>query len=179
MILAAIDTPSIDWLALSPILAVLAASAIALLGAVIVPAQARRGFAATVVFAGFVVAAVLAAVLFDRSPEAESLISESMSRDRLAAMTQVILAVIGAAVVLISLGDRRRDHVGEYYALIAAAGSGMLFFVAAENLMTLFLALEWFSISLYILCALDTHRRASLEAGLKYLIVGSFGTAIL
>ena len=45
--------------------------------------------------------------------------------------------------------------------------------------MTLFLGLEWFSIALYILCAMDTHRRESLEAGLKYLIVGSFGSGIL
>jgi NADH-quinone oxidoreductase subunit N len=45
--------------------------------------------------------------------------------------------------------------------------------------MTLFLGLEWFSIALYILCALDTHRETSLEAGLKYLIVGSFGSGIL
>ena len=45
--------------------------------------------------------------------------------------------------------------------------------------MTLFLGLEWFSIALYILVALDTHRKESLEAGLKYLIVGSFGSAIL
>ena len=45
--------------------------------------------------------------------------------------------------------------------------------------MTLFLGLEWFSIALYILCAIDTHREASLEAGLKYLIVGSFGSSIL
>jgi NADH-quinone oxidoreductase subunit N len=63
--------------------------------------------------------------------------------------------------------------------LLAAAGAGMLFFVQAGNLMTLFLVLEWFSISLYVLCALDTHRTQSLEAGLKYLIVGSFGSAIL
>ena len=55
----------------------------------------------------------------------------------------------------------------------------MVFFVSADNLMTMFLALEWFSISLYVLCALDTHRRQSLEAGLKYLIVGSFGSGIL
>ena len=55
----------------------------------------------------------------------------------------------------------------------------MAFFVTAGNLMTLFLGLEWFSISLYILCAIDTHRETSLEAGLKYLIVGSFGSAIL
>jgi len=55
----------------------------------------------------------------------------------------------------------------------------MVFFVGASNLMTLFLGLEWFSIALYILCALDTHRETSLEAGLKYLIVGSFGSGIL
>jgi NADH-quinone oxidoreductase subunit N len=54
-----------------------------------------------------------------------------------------------------------------------------VFFASAGNLMTMFLALEWFSISLYVLCALDTHRRESLEAGLKYLIVGSFGSGVL
>ena len=74
--------------------------------------------------------------------------------------------------MLVSWGERRRDHTGEYYALLAAAGAGMAFFVAAANLMTLFLGLEWFSIALYVLCAIDTHREASLEAGLKYLIVG-------
>ena len=45
--------------------------------------------------------------------------------------------------------------------------------------MTLFLGLEWFSIALYVLCALDANRSKSLEAGLKYLIIGSFGSAIL
>ena len=90
-----------------------------------------------------------------------------------------MIALVGLAVVLTSAGDRRRDHVGEYYSLLAAAAAGMVFFVSAGNLMTLFLALEWFSISLYVLCALDTHRRESLEAGLKYLIVGSFGSGIL
>ena len=45
--------------------------------------------------------------------------------------------------------------------------------------MTLFLGLEWFSISLYILCAIDYRRERSLEAGLKYLVVGGFGSAVL
>ena len=176
---ASIATPEVDWLALSPPLALLAASAICLLGAVLVPVLARRAFSATVAGAGFVTAAVLAGFVFDRSPEQKLLIAESMTRDRLAALAQIILAVAGAVAVLVSWGDRRRDHVGEYYALLAAAGGGMLFFVSAENLMPLFLGLEWFSIALYILVALDTHRKESLEAGLKYLIVGSFGSAIL
>ena len=60
----------------------------------------------------------------------------------------------------------------EYYALLATAGAGMCFFVQAHNLMTLFLGLEWFSIALYVLCAIDIELETSLESGLKYLIVG-------
>src|SRR5919202_936141 len=73
----------------------------------------------------------------------------------------------------------RDDHVGEYYALLAAAGAGMVFFASANNLMTLFLGLEWLSLSLYILCAIDRDLLGGLEAGLKYLIVGGFGSAVL
>src|SRR3712207_7654286 len=57
--------------------------------------------------------------------------------------------------------------VAEYYALLVVAVAGMAFFVQASNLMTLFLALEWFSIALYVLCAIAVGSLASLEAGLK------------
>ncbi len=174
-----IDTPNVDWLALSPTLALLGVAAVTLLGAVIVPRAAVRWFSVVVSVAGFATSAVLSAVVFDRSSEATSLIAESMTRDRFGAAAALVIAVVGIGVVLLSGGDGRRDHVGEYYALIAASAAGMVFFVSAENLMTMFLALEWFSIALYVLCALDTHRRTSLEAGLKYLIVGSFGSGIL
>jgi len=174
-----IETPHVDWLALSPTLALLGAAGVALLGAVTVPGHARRAFSAAVTGSGFIVSAVFAAIVFDRSADPTMLLSESMTRDRLGALAAVILALIGLAVVLVSWGDGRRGHVGEYYALLAAAGGGMVFIVSASSLMTMFLALEWFSISLYVLCALDTHRRESLEAGLKYLIIGSFGSGVL
>ena len=45
--------------------------------------------------------------------------------------------------------------------------------------MMLFLSLEWFSIALYVMCAIDYDLEGSLEAGLKYLVVGSFGAAVL
>jgi NADH-quinone oxidoreductase subunit N len=174
-----IETPHVDWFALSPTLALLGAAGVALLVAVVLPAWMRRGTAATVAFAGFVVAAVLAGFVFDGSPTPEALLDESMTRDQLAALTQVILAVTGAVVVLVAWADRRRVGHGEYYALLATAGAGMVFFVGAENLMTLFLGLEWFSLCLYVLVAFDTDRASSLEAGLKYLIVGGFGSAVL
>jgi NADH-quinone oxidoreductase subunit N len=174
-----IETPHVDWLALSPTLALLGASAIALLGAVTVPRAALRAFSVAVTGAGFLVSGVFAGILFDRSPDPTVLLSESMTRDQLGALAAIVLAAIGLVVVLVSWGDGRKDHVGEYYALIAASAAGMVFFVSASSLMTTFLALEWFSIALYVLCALDTHRRESLEAGLKYLIIGSFGSGVL
>ena len=174
-----IETPTVDWLALAPVLALLGAAGVALLGSVLVPASLSRGFGAIIAFAGFITAAVLAGVVFAETSGPRALLDESMTRDRLGALAAVILAGVGALAVLVSWGETRRDHAGEYYALLAAAGAGMVFFVTASNLLTLFLGLEWFSIALYILCALDTHRETSLESGLKYLIVGSFGSAIL
>ncbi|HET6683691.1 MAG TPA: NADH-quinone oxidoreductase subunit N [Gaiella sp.] len=174
-----IETPHVDWLALSPTLALLGAAAIALLGAVTVPRAALRAFSVAITAVGFVVSAVFAAILFDRSPDPTVLLSEGMTRDQLGALAAIVLALIGLVVVLTSWGDGRKDHVGEYYALITASAAGMVFFVSASSLMTMFLSLEWLSISLYVLCSLDTHRRESLEAGLKYLIIGSFGSGVL
>ena len=79
-----IDTPTVDWLALAPALALLGAAGLCLLGAVLVPRLARRPFSAVVCAAGFVTAAVLEGVAFDRSPEAESLIAATMVPDRVA-----------------------------------------------------------------------------------------------
>ena len=55
----------------------------------------------------------------------------------------------------------------------------MFVLVAAQNLVTLFLGLELLSIPLYVLCATEMRREGSLESGLKYLIVGSVGSATL
>jgi NADH:ubiquinone oxidoreductase subunit 2 (subunit N) len=137
IVAASIATPQVDWLALSPSLALLAAAAICLLGAVLVPSRGRRVFSVVVAGAGFITAGVLAGVVFQRTSHQTLLIAESMSRDRLAAFTQVLVACFGLAAVLVSWGDRRRDHVGEYYALLAAAGGGMAFFVSAGNLVAL------------------------------------------
>ena len=139
----------------------------------------RRGTAATVAFAGFVVAAVLAGFVFDRQPDARALLDESMVRDQLAALRRSSSRLPERSSSSSSWAERRRAGHGEYYALLATAGAGMVFFVGAENLMTLFLGLEWFSLCLYVLVAFDTDRASSLEAGLKYLIVGGFGSAML
>jgi len=172
--------PAIDWFALSPSLALLAASALALLAAVLVPVVARRLVAALTAAAGFVAAGVFAGLLYSETPEPVLKVADAISRDRFSALAQIIIVGSGLVAVGISFGQRTRaEHIGEYYALLAAAGAGMVFLVQANDLMTLFLGLEWFSICLYILCAIEIDLVSSLEAGLKYLVVGSFGSAVL
>jgi NADH-quinone oxidoreductase subunit N len=175
-----IDTPSIDWLALSPVLAPLAGAGIALLLSVVLPYGVRRAVAAFFGALGLLVGLILAAYVYWKSPDAQGIVADAARRDRLASLAQMMIAGAGILTVGIAYRDQpRQEHVGEYFALLATAAAGMMFMVSASNLMTLFLGLEWFSISLYVLCAIDIELETSLESGLKYLIVGSFGSAIL
>jgi NADH-quinone oxidoreductase subunit N len=172
--------PHVDWFALAPILSLLAATGVLLMVAVFTRRGVRRVVSAFVGFAGFVTAIVFAIVLFERSPDGTTIVHDAMFRDRWSALAEILIACSGAIAVLLSYGERWRDeHVAEYYALLAATGAGMCFFVSASNLMTLFLGLEWFSIGLYTMCAIDIDLIGSLEAGLKYLIVGAVGSATL
>ncbi len=66
----------------------------------------------------------------------------------------------------------------EVYPLTMFALGGMLLFVAANDLLTMFVALEVFSLPLYLLCALARRRRLlSQEAALKYFLLGSYASA--
>jgi NADH-quinone oxidoreductase subunit N len=185
-----INTPPIDWFGLSPILTLTGASFCALLCAVLVPRNARRGVAAGCSLAGFTAGLVLAIWLYVDSANGHTIAADSFYRDRWSALGQVILCCIGLATTLLAFEhvpgwgrdadpERRDDHVAEFFALLLASGAGMAFFVGAANLMVLFLSLEWFSIALYVMCAIDYDLEGSLEAGLKYLIVGSFGAGTL
>jgi len=175
-----LPTPHVDWLAISASLALLGSGGVSLLAAVLAPRRWRRPFGAVVCALGFAAAIVLAAILYAHSADGHGVIGAAIQRDRLAALAQMIVAGAGLLAVGTSYSEPMSDdHVAEYYALLAWAGAGMAFLASASTLMTLFLGLEWFSISLYILCAIDVELVGSLEAGLKYLIVGGFGSAML
>ncbi|MEU9333332.1 NADH-quinone oxidoreductase subunit NuoN [Streptomyces sp. NPDC048290] len=66
----------------------------------------------------------------------------------------------------------------EVYPLLMFAVAGMLLFPAANDLLTLFVALEVFSLPLYLMCALARRKRMiSLEAAVKYFLLGAFASA--
>ncbi|MFB7339308.1 NADH-quinone oxidoreductase subunit NuoN [Streptomyces hydrogenans] len=68
----------------------------------------------------------------------------------------------------------------EVFPLALFAIAGMLVFPAANDLLTLFIALEVFSLPLYLLCALARRKRLmSQEAAVKYFLLGAFSSAFL
>jgi len=174
-----IKTPPIDWLTLAPALALLAATLASLMTAVLVPERFRKNVSWAACLAGYAGALAAAGVLFDRSAHAHAVIANSLFRDRYGALAAMIVAGVGLLTTLVYYGERSAtDRFGERFALLASAGGGMIFFAQSANLLTLFLGLEWFSISLYVLCALERERPEAIEAGFKYLIVGGFSSAI-
>ncbi len=67
----------------------------------------------------------------------------------------------------------------EYYSLILFSTSGMMFLSSAKEFMTLFLGFEIMSIAVYILSGFNRSSYRSSEAGIKYLVLGGFSSAIL
>ncbi len=84
-----INTPSVDWFALSPSLVALGAAALCLLAAVLVPSWLLRPLAAFTCALGFVGAFVTASLVYWKSPDAHLIVADAVSRDRFAAVAQM------------------------------------------------------------------------------------------
>ena len=67
---------------------------------------------------------------------------------------------------------------GEYYALVLISALGMMLLTAAADLISIYVALELSSISLYVLASFLKDQKSS-EAGLKYLLLGAVASAVL
>ena len=110
------------------------------------------------------------------------IVEGALAVDTLALGMSMLFYVAGIVTVLLSLRGRRpcaRPAPGEYFALLLGSITGWWCWPQAENLITLFIGLELLSIPLYVLCASEVRRATSLEAGLKYLVIGSVGSATL
>jgi NADH-quinone oxidoreductase subunit N len=93
------------------------------------------------------------------------------------------LILIGATLgIMLSAPYLAREGIdarGEYYALYLFSVAGALVLVSSAELITLFIALELMSLALYCMTALALRAQRSVEAGLKYFLLGSFSSAFL
>jgi NADH-quinone oxidoreductase subunit N len=110
--------------------------------------------------------------------------------DSLARFYKIFALVTTIFVVLLSVDYRKilaryTDHpgsengTGEFYALPVFACAGMMFLASAKDLAGAFVALELVTVTFYILVAYMRRNVGSLEAGVKYLILGALSTGFL
>ncbi len=76
-------------------------------------------------------------------------------------------------------GPESENGTGEYYALPVFACAGMMWLASAKDLAGAFVALELVTVTFYILVAYMRRNVGSLEAGVKYLILGALSTGFL
>jgi NADH-quinone oxidoreductase subunit N len=170
--------PEIDFAAISPLIALVAGSCVVLLVGL-----ARASFVRTQLVPGLTIVTLLATAGLGvwQWGENTTVLSAALRIDDLTlALTMIFVAGAIGAVLLAWRGvaPREAGH-GEFHALLLAAVSGMVILVAAQNLVAVFIGYELLSIPLYVLCATELRRERSLESGLKYLIIGSVGSATL
>ncbi len=170
--------PHIDWAALSPIITLTGGGVLILLVGLASNPRIRGRILPLLTIAFFGVAIGRAIVQFHHPA---SIVSGALRIDDLALELTMLFCVAGIAAALMAWRAEapRESGQGEHYALLVFSVLGMVVFVSAQNLVTLFLGIELLSIPLYILCATRTRQEASLESGLKYLIIGSVGSATL
>ena len=90
---------------------------------------------------------------------------------------------LGAGIIVtlmsVEFADRIEAGIAEFYSLITFALCGMMFAASANDFTMLFVAMELITVSFYVLTSFQRSRLISLEAGVKYLILGALASAFL
>ncbi|MCX6538079.1 MAG: NADH-quinone oxidoreductase subunit N [Acidobacteria bacterium] len=124
---------------------------------------------------GLVGAAISSVLLWGRRAESFGVVVA----DDFGLFVGLVLIIIGILTIAFSSSLIERDKLpqGEYYALVLFAISGMMLMAIATDLVIIFLALEVFSLSIYVLTGLRRESFASTEAAFKYFLLGGFSSA--
>lgn len=200
----ALPTPSFEYAALSPALVLLGGAVVSVLVEGLVPRTSRRFIQLLVVFSSLLLAMVF---VITGSASRKGLVGGgSIAIDGPALVLQMAILVV-ALLVSMLVAENRVDPAGDAFAPRAASlvGSheeaeltkagwsqteiwplllfsvfGMVLFVAASDLLMLFVALEVMSLPLYLMAGMARRRRLlSQEAALKYFLLGAFASAFL
>jgi NADH-quinone oxidoreductase subunit N len=192
--------PSIDYAALSPLLILFGAACLGVLVEAAVPRAARPKVQLPLALVGAVAALI---ALVQQADKHIRTAGDAVAVDGPALFLQGSILVLGI-VALLLIGERTVEFGGPFVAQAAVTANtpadreqaavaqgatdvypltlfslaGMMLFASANDLLTMFVALEVFSLPLYLLCGLARRRRLlSQEAALKYFLLGAFASS--
>ena len=180
VLLAQVQAPEIDYQGLAPLFATIGGSIVVVLVGLL-----RGSFVQRVLVPALAAASLLCAIGFTMANwepgDSRPIIEGALGIDTLALFISMLFYLAGLATVALCVRSelvREAGH-GEAMALLLGSVTGMVVLAGAENLVALFIGIELLSIPLYVLCAGEIRRARSLESGLKYLVIGSVGAAVL
>jgi NADH-quinone oxidoreductase subunit N len=164
-----------DFVALLPLIT-LPATAIVVMIAIAI----RRNHKASIVISLLGVSAALAGLPLSASAAPRQITSllvlDSYSRLYMA----ILLCAVGFVFMFAyDYLKRRQERPEEFYLLVLLATTGAMVLVVSRNFASFFLGLELLSVALYSLIAYVRTESASIEAGIKYLILAASSSSIL
>ena len=173
--------PDIDYAGMSPVIALTAGIVVVL----IVGAFSSRRQRVLTSIVSLATLGAAAGLCIWQWGEDKDLVSGALRSDELG-LAAALLAIVAAAFVIpLAWREEAFDPArgpagqGEFQALLLSSVLGMVLIAQAQNLIAFFVALELLSVPLYVMCGAARLREASLESGLKYLVIGSVGSATL
>ena len=176
------------WLATAPALAFGAAALVLLLADSVDPDTTNATVLGGIAVAGSLVSMGAAVYLLyggvgiptaDGGSGPAVILGGQLVVDQMALFFMTITASVAALVTLASV-DYVREHAyqAEFYSLVLLSATGMSLLAAANSLATAFVAFELVSLPSYALVAFLKTNRGSVEAGLKYFLVGAVSSAV-
>ncbi len=133
-----------------------------------------RGYFAWIAF-GFCAASVLGIIIgWDHRGE---FFSGMITVHTSTLVFNIVILTASALVCLLSHRAVDDKKSGEYYAILLIATLGMLVMASSNHLLVIYIGLEILSIALYILIGMNRTRLKSLEAAMKYFVLGALASA--
>ncbi len=172
--------PAIDWLAITPMIILLAGAMIGLVVGALTKMWRPSAYALLTAVLAVAALAVNIAIWVDiNSDGPRTIINDALSIDHFTAFVWIGITISLILVSLSSASFLRRESMDgpEVYALYVMASLGAMIMAASNDMIVLFLGLETLSIALYVLAASNRRRAESQESGLKYFILGGFASA--
>jgi NADH-quinone oxidoreductase subunit N len=171
-----VSVPQVDLAPIMPELMLVGAAIVVLLGGAMI--KRVEPLALLLVSLAGVVGAAAASVVLWSWQGGPTALAGAVATDRFAVVARLIL--LGSAALGLLFAHHYFERSGEWkpelYPLILLATSGMTLIAASSDLVTMFLALEILSLSLYVLTGVSS-RLGSVEGATKYFLLGAFSSA--
>ncbi len=174
-----IGSAAAGWQVALPAMVALAAAFVVMLADLVLRGPDRDGVGVVGVLG--LAATILVAAWLWIVPPVTAGFQNTLRADAYALFFAVVVCTGAALAVLMSI-DYLREHPlasGDYYALMLLSTCGMILMAAANDLIVIFLALEIMSVAVYVLAGILRTDRRSIEAALKYFVLGAFASGFL